>query len=249
MRIKDLLITGISYIRQPSKRKLIASSYGLKSKKGLEIGGPSSQFSLLGYFPVYLFAEQIDGVNFSTNTVWEGTIEAGKTYKYHNKTGYQYVLEASSLEGIESESYDFVLSCHSLEHVANPLQALTEWKRVLKPGGLLILFLPDKENTFDINRPYTTMSHLLQDYQNKTGEEDTTHFEEIIQFHELSRDTGTASREDLKALLKENHSNRRAHHHVFSLPVVAEALQHLSFTVLHQQKAHPFHLITVAKKN
>ena len=248
MALKDYLITCVSYFLQPAKRKLIGFSYRLRGKKGLEIGGPSSQFSLRGYFPVYLFAERVDGVNFSTETVWEGVIREGDTYKYHNKTGFQFVKEATDLGSIDSDSYDFILSCHSLEHIANPLLAIAEWKRILKPGGLLILILPDKEHTFDFNRPYTTVRHLVDDYVNNTTENDTTHFEEIIQLHEIGRDPGTSSKEELVTLLKDNYNNRRAHHHVFSLDVIGEALQYSSFRVLHQQKAPPFHLITVAKK-
>ncbi|WP_276482217.1 class I SAM-dependent methyltransferase [Paraflavitalea pollutisoli] len=248
MQFTDLVTTGLSYIRQAPKRKLIGYAYGLRRLKGLEIGGPSAQFSLRGLFPVYLFAGRIDGVNFSTNTVWEGAIREGETYRYHDKTGYQYVKEGSDLSGIADNSYDFLLSCHSLEHVANPLKALKEWNRVLKPGGILCLILPDKENTFDINRPYTSLQHLLQDFQNNTGEDDTTHFEEIIALHDVARDPGATTREEMMGYLQDNINNRRAHHHVFGLEVIAGLLQHASFDVQHQQKGQPFHLITIARK-
>ena len=68
----------MSFVSKPGKRKLISIAYSLKNKTGLEIGGPSKFFDLKSYFPVYLFAKRIDGVNFSTETVWEGKIEEGK---------------------------------------------------------------------------------------------------------------------------------------------------------------------------
>lgn len=40
------------------------------------------------------------------------------------------------------ESIDRVIATHVLEHVADPLDALHEWVRVLKPGGVLSLILP-----------------------------------------------------------------------------------------------------------
>jgi SAM-dependent methyltransferase len=40
-------------------------------------------------------------------------------------------------------SYDFALASHVLEHLPNPAAALLEWRRVLKPGGRLLLFMPD----------------------------------------------------------------------------------------------------------
>src|SRR3954447_9706230 len=95
------LVTLISFILKPEKRKLIILSYKLKSKIGLEIGGPSAMFRLKGHFPVYLFANRVDGVNFSTETVWEGKISEGRNYNYFkNKKGYQYIQEASELTNL-----------------------------------------------------------------------------------------------------------------------------------------------------
>jgi len=41
-------------------------------------------------------------------------------------------------------SLDFAVSIHSLEHVADPRQALAEIKRVLRPGGWLYLGVPNR---------------------------------------------------------------------------------------------------------
>ncbi|MBS1504915.1 MAG: class I SAM-dependent methyltransferase, partial [Bacteroidetes bacterium] len=153
-------------------------------KNGLEIGGPSKIFGKEGYIPIYPLVSSVDGVNFSTTTVWENTITAGKTYNYGSKTyGYQFIQDGTDLSPVDSEQYDFVLSSHSLEHIANPLKALNEWLRVLKRGGILVLVLPDKRYTFDHRRPVTKFEHLLQDFQNKTAENDLTHLEEIISLH------------------------------------------------------------------
>lgn len=244
----DKLVTISSYIRRPAKRKLIGYSYSLLGKEGVEIGGPSSIFSLRGYFPVYLFAKKIDGVNFSGQTVWEGTVKEGPTFRYYKNTGFQYIREASDLYGIASGKYDFVLSSHCLEHVANPLKALEEWNRVLKPGGILVLVLPDKRYTFDKDRAYTSMEHLLQDYRNGTTEKDATHFDEIVQAFIPGEISGDISKEELVALLKENYSLRRAHHHVFDFDLIRRMLEHLSFNIVYQQEAAPFHLITIAQK-
>src|SRR5262245_13993178 len=126
--LKDYIVSCISYLLRPAKRKLLRSSLGYRHKLGLEIGGPSTFFRPQAYFPVYSLAERIDGVNFSSETVWEGAIKEGETYHYfRDKTGYQFIEEASSLKHVGDQVYDFVLSCHSLEHVANPVQALKEW--------------------------------------------------------------------------------------------------------------------------
>jgi ubiquinone/menaquinone biosynthesis C-methylase UbiE len=249
MKLTDLFITAISYLRQRKKRTLIKVAFALRGTHGLEIGGPSTFFGMKSSFPIYLFAKNIDGVNYSAQTIWEGTLQQGKTYNYYgDRMGIQYITEATNLQDIPNEHYDFVLSCHSLEHVANPIKALYEWKRVIKKEGFLILVLPDKRYTFDVNRPYTLFNHLVEDYKAGIDEHDTTHFEEILQYHDIQKDAGVENEFQLKEKLKDNYSKRTAHHHVFSQDVVKKMLQYCGFTLKHQQEVNSLHLITLATK-
>lgn len=39
-------------------------------------------------------------------------------------------------------SLDYLFSSHTLEHLERPWEAITEWTRVLRPGGILFLYLP-----------------------------------------------------------------------------------------------------------
>jgi len=249
MKLSRYIVTLISYLLKPSKRKLIRIAYGLRKKTGLEIGGPSKFFDLKSYFPVYVFAKRIDGVNFSTETVWEGKIEEGKNYHYGNgKTGYQFISEANELENVKNNSYDFLLSCHSLEHVANPLKALKRWNEVLKVHAKIVLVLPDKDYTFDVRRPYTSFDHLLKDYENQITENDSTHFDEVIKLHESARDPNPQTPQEFVARVKNNYAIRSVHHHVFSLDVLEKMLVHCNFKVIYKQKAAPFHLVIVGEK-
>lgn len=43
---------------------------------------------------------------------------------------------------VENNSQDFIFSSHTLEHLARWQDALQEWRRALKPGGILFLYLP-----------------------------------------------------------------------------------------------------------
>jgi SAM-dependent methyltransferase len=53
--------------------------------------------------------------------------------------------DAMLMEGVEDESFDFVVSSHCLEHVASPSEALINWVRVTRPDGHLILIVPDED--------------------------------------------------------------------------------------------------------
>jgi SAM-dependent methyltransferase len=59
--------------------------------------------------------------------------------------------------------YDFLCASHVLEHLENPLGALKNWIRVLKPSGYLLLVIPEKNYTFDCTRKTTLLSHMIAD--------------------------------------------------------------------------------------
>ena len=250
MKLIDKVITIVSYLRQPEKRSLINIAKTFKGLKGIEIGGPSSIFSLRGALPVYLFAEKVDGVNFSNKTIWEGKIKEGENYNYYkNLFGYQYIAEGSDLSLLKDNQFDFLLSSHSLEHIANPIKALKHWIRILKENGMLLLILPDSSVTFDRKRPITKLEHLIEDYNNEVEEDDDTHFAEVIDLHDMDLDKALGSKDFLKERTIQNLSYRAVHHHVFNIELIRDLLTYTGFKVEIQHKYHPFHLITVAKKN
>ncbi len=47
-----------------------------------------------------------------------------------------------ALEQFEPGSLDFVFSSHCLEHIESPRDAIRAWRRLLRPGGILFLYLP-----------------------------------------------------------------------------------------------------------
>ncbi|PLX78354.1 MAG: SAM-dependent methyltransferase [Desulfuromonas sp.] len=53
--------------------------------------------------------------------------------------------DAMSLDGLRDESFDFVYSSHTLEHMPDLAMALKNWWRVVKPGGYLILYVPHRD--------------------------------------------------------------------------------------------------------
>jgi SAM-dependent methyltransferase len=53
--------------------------------------------------------------------------------------------DAQYLFGVDDETLNFVHSSHCLEHMEDPLLALTNWMRVLRPGGHAIILVPDED--------------------------------------------------------------------------------------------------------
>lgn len=53
--------------------------------------------------------------------------------------------DAQYLANVADEEFDFVYSAHCLEHLVDPCVALGHWLRVLKPGGHLVVTVPDED--------------------------------------------------------------------------------------------------------
>jgi SAM-dependent methyltransferase len=136
-----------------------------------------------------------------------------------------------------------------LEHSANPIKALNEWRRVLKNDGWLALVLPHKAGTFDHRRTVTEFEHLLKDYSNGVTEDDKTHFAEILEKHDLVRDPTQESRDKFEKWIRENVVNRGAHHHVFDPALAIRLVDHVGFEVAGAEVAMPFHIFIVAQKS
>jgi len=84
---------------------------------------------------------------------------------------------------VRNSTLDFVVASHLFEHLTNPLKALDEWHRCLKPMGYLLLAIPDRRFTFDRNRDATTIRHLVRDLGADEPEEklDLPHVQEWVE--------------------------------------------------------------------
>lgn len=58
-----------------------------------------------------------------------------------------FVADACELSMLATEQFDFAFSSHLLEHIPEDrlVQCLREWWRVIRPGGYLVLYLPDED--------------------------------------------------------------------------------------------------------
>jgi SAM-dependent methyltransferase len=220
----------------------------VERRRGLEIGGPSAIFSRDGALPLYPLLEQLDDCDFAGDTIWHGEAAEGSPFHYDDRRppGRRFVREATALDGIADGSYDVVLSSHTLEHVANPLQALSEWRRVVATGGQLVLVVPHLENTFDHRRRVTTLAHIEDDFARGTGEDDTTHIDEFVALCDLSRVPDALSRQEFEERTRDQ-TKRTVHHHVFDTELVVRLLDRAGYELLWVETALPFHIVAVAR--
>jgi SAM-dependent methyltransferase len=184
-------------------------------KTGVEIGGPSSTGGVL-----YQNALTIDNVIFSKNTVWSNHTD--EYNYYNNKKGKVIINDAVDISLVQNESYDFVFSSHSLEHIANPLKAINEWLRIIKNDGHIIIIVPEKSVCFDHKRNYSTFSTLLTQYEKDVGEDDLSTLPEILLNHDLSMDPPAGNFEAFTRRSLHNFNNRCLHHYVYNDELLME---------------------------
>ena len=155
---------------------------------------------------------------------------------------------------VHSNALDYVATSHVLEHVANPIAALVEWHRVLRPGGLIYLVVPDRRFTWDHRRPPTDPEHMWQDYVGRTTQSDGTHIDEFIDGVDWSQYNPAASpaeaaaeREELrgKYRIASNGGELNIHFHVFepgnvhALVELTAARLHLDWTIVAEAERFP----------
>ena len=110
---------------------------------------------------------------------------AGLNQHYPELTGSAVrpnLLADAALLPVRPGGLDFLIASHVLEHLRFPLQALRSWYEALAPGGALLLKVPDKRYTFDIRRPRTSLTHLIEEHENPDRFDDRSHYADWLQF-------------------------------------------------------------------
>lgn len=88
--------------------------------------------------------------------------------------------DAEHLQALPVGSQDFVIANHLLEHLEDPLRGLAEMTRVLRPGGILYIALPDPRLTFDRTRELTTVDHVVSEYLHGPGATREAHYADWV---------------------------------------------------------------------
>ena len=141
------------------------------------------------------------------------------------------VDDGETLATVGDATQDFLIANHFVEHCEDPLGAIGNFLRVLRPGGTLFLTIPDKRYTFDRERPVTTMDHLEADARDGGAGSRRRHYEEHARaLDRLTDETRVAAR--VEELLRER---LRTHFHVWTQTEILELVVWL-------QRRHPLDL-------
>lgn len=128
-----------------------------------------------------------------------------------------FLGNAENLETIKDQSQDFVILNHVFEHLKNPLQALSEFYRVLVPWWIVYLAIPEKTRTFDKKRERTSIAHMVADYKDPSDERDRQHFTEYASNFFTNQEDISREAERLYSI------QYSIHYHVF----IQEDVEHL----------------------
>lgn len=124
-----------------------------------------------------------------------------------------YVIShAEHLDEFKCASQDFVIANHVLEHLENPIRALHAIHRILKPQGIAMIALPDKNECFDRKRETTPLLHLCLDYFDGPEHSRLGHYVDWYQNSELEGLSGDALSDAVHDAMKRN---QNIHFHVF----------------------------------
>jgi len=219
----------------------------LNNKKGLEFGGPTELFSV-PYHNMLLYPNvMLDGGNLFENNHFQSHI--GNIYNFYpNKQGKQFNIDCADdslinmLHGLE---YDFIVTSHVIEHIANPIKAIKNWVKLLPKNGYILSIIPDYRYCFDRKRPLTTIEHLIEDYINNIGENDNTHIDEQKKLHDWSY----GGHKDFYQLCDINEKTRVVHHHTFTPESFEQLINECGLKTIMSFKHDDLNIVNLSIKN
>ena len=129
--------------------------------------------------------------------------------------------DGETLAGTQDNSWDFVIANHMIEHCQNPIGALENFLRVVKPEGIVYMGVPDKRHTFDRDRPLTSLDHLIRDYKEGPEWSRLPHYEEYVRLVDKFPEAQVAER--MQYLVDIDYS---IHFHVWTPDTFSELIQY-----------------------
>jgi hypothetical protein len=110
------------------------------------------------------------------------------------------------------------------------------------------MVVPHMSGTFDHRRAVTPLQHMIQDLEHGTAEDDLTHLEETLRWHDRARDGESASAETWADRRRNNPSTRLLHHHTFTTPSLLALLDHAGHELLAAETRFPHDIYVLARR-
>ena len=128
----------------------------------------------------------------------------------------------------KDKTFDFVISSHTIEHIFDPIKAMKEWIRVVKPGGIIFTIAPITSFVPGETRPTTTIEELI-DRHNGVIKED-----EIIQrIADKNHDDNILGSEIVNGIL---YDTKHGHWTVFDTDLFSEMCAYLGVKIIAAQE-------------
>jgi SAM-dependent methyltransferase len=131
-------------------------------------------------------------------------------------------LDTDRLSAFADESLDFVIASHVLEHLAEPIGQIVDIHRVLRPGGIFLLVLPDRRRTFDRHREATPLGHLIDEHRAGVTMVDDAHVAEFVAM--VPENWGGATPPPYESTPFDQHRQRSIHVHCWTEGEFAEVV-------------------------
>ncbi len=137
----------------PAFKRLREPGWALLHGHGLEIGALHERAPL----PSTCVVEYVDAITRAEAAALFPEVDAGLMVDPDHIRD----IDREGLSGFKDDHYDFVVLSHVIEHLADPIGALQDVFRVLRPGGYTVIAAPDRHYTFDRFRGNTPFGQLL----------------------------------------------------------------------------------------
>ena len=144
-------------LSHPLRQKKIFRESALAHKmldglRGLEIGGSAHN-------PFGLKTLDVDYTDDYTTVFKKQEIElAGECMKV------DIVASGDDLP-FKDNTVDFVISSHVIEHFYDPVKAIEEWLRVVKPGGYIFIIAPHRDRIGEQAKPRTLPAEIIDRHE------------------------------------------------------------------------------------
>jgi SAM-dependent methyltransferase len=124
----------------------------------------------------------------------------------------------------DAAPFDFVMASHLIEHIPDPVTWLRDIGKLLRPGGILSLIVPDKRYTFDVHRRTTEVSEIVDAHMRRLRQPSFRQVYDFISLEMVGKfapDAAWAGTADLTDMARPDGLNRD-----FAAMAVCEAMQH-----------------------